>query len=92
MGISALSRSLLDSDEATANGVADSLRLLLTALNHVEETSGYWHASIAGMVKKLKEWDEKQGGFHVGAWNETQSHRQWGQSSRAYPQGLSALH
>lgn len=66
MAISALSRKLLDSDDATANGVADSLRLLLTALNHFEEAGGYWHASIAGVVAKLKEWDEKQGGFHMG--------------------------
>ena len=60
MGISALGRNLLDSDEATANSIADSLRLLFTPLNHVEEADGYWHAFIAGMVTKLKEWDEKQ--------------------------------
>ena len=92
MGISALSRNLLDSDEVTANGVADSLRLLLTALNHVEEAGGHWHASIADMQKKLKEWDEKQGGFHVGAWNGTQSHGQWGPLSTTCSQGLSGLH
>ena len=66
MGISALSHKLLDSDEAVADGLADSLRLLLTALNHFEEPGGYWHASIAGVVAKLKAWDEKQGGFHMG--------------------------
>lgn len=82
MGITAFSRDLLDSEETTSNSVADSLRLLLTALNHVEEPGGYWHRSIASVEQKLKEWDDKQGGFHMGAWSAAQSNGQWGQLGR----------
>lgn len=92
MGMSALSRTLLDSQDSTWNGVADSLRLLLSALNQVEEPGGYWHNSIAGVATTLKEWDENQGGFHEGAWNATYSHGQRSHLSRAYSQEPSGQH
>jgi len=89
MGMRALSRNLLDSEDTTSNGVADSLRLLFTALDQVEEQGGYWHNSVTGIATTLKEWDEKQGDFHVGAWNAIYSHGQQGQLSQHHSQGQS---
>jgi hypothetical protein len=58
MGLSALSRNLHDcAEDATANGVADYLRLLLGALDQVEEEGGYWHRCVGGSVGVLREWD-----------------------------------
>jgi hypothetical protein len=65
MSMNALSRSLLDTEDATSTGTADSLRLLLTALDQVEEKDSYWHKASTDAAATLRKWDEKQGAFQV---------------------------
>jgi len=67
--MNALSRSLLDSENGTSIGIADILRLLIAALDQVEEPDGYWHNASVSAVATLEKWDEKQDGFHVGVLN-----------------------
>jgi len=69
MSMKALSRSLLDSENITSISIADILRLLIAALDQVEEPDGYWHKASVGAVATLEKWDEKQGGFQVGSLN-----------------------
>lgn len=45
----------------TVSGVVASSRLLFAALDHIEESGGYWHQSVAHVESKLQEWDEKNG-------------------------------
>lgn len=65
MSMDALCRSLQDSDDDISMGVTDSLRLLLAALDHVEEPDGYWHKASSKATATLKECDERQGGWHM---------------------------
>ncbi|KAK7757304.1 hypothetical protein SLS62_000854 [Diatrype stigma] len=53
-----------DQDQAL-NGVELSLRLLLSALDCVEDAGGYWHSSVAAVARILQEWDEKNGAFDM---------------------------
>lgn len=61
MAMKALSRDLVPpnqhKDEAV-NGLVASFRLLLAALDHIEETGGYWHGRIGPVATLLMEWDE----------------------------------
>ncbi|KAF5617059.1 uncharacterized protein FTJAE_12816 [Fusarium tjaetaba] len=41
------------------NGVVASSRLLFAALDHIEESGGHWHRSVAHVERKLQEWEEK---------------------------------
>ena len=98
MGISALSRHLLDDDDDDGGGagggnggVADSLRLLLAALHRVEGDGGYWHGSIAGTVQRLKAWDEKRGGFQMGQWGGDGGREGMRGRCRPYSQGLAGM-
>ena len=65
MSMDALCRSLLDSEDAISMGVADSLRLLFAALDHVEEADGYWHKASEGAAATLEKCDERQGDWHA---------------------------
>lgn len=66
MSMNALCRNLLDSeDNGTSIGVADSLRVLLAALDHVEAHDGYWHKASVEAAATLAKWDERQG-FRIG--------------------------
>ena len=58
-------------DDSTSSIVADSLRLLLAALDQVEEAGGFWHEAVAPVSKALDEWDERHGGRHADTWAAT---------------------
>lgn len=66
MSMEVLCRSLLDSEDTMAMSVTDSLRILLAALDHVEESDGHWHKASAGAVATLQKCDEHQGGWEKG--------------------------
>ncbi|CZT51338.1 uncharacterized protein RSE6_12468 [Rhynchosporium secalis] len=66
MGIKALTRHLLDVEDGVSNGAADSLRLLIPAIDQLEDENGHWHSSIAGASGILRTWDERHSGFHMG--------------------------
>ncbi|KAF5019509.1 hypothetical protein F66182_8486 [Fusarium sp. NRRL 66182] len=62
MALKALHRELVHcGSRETVVGVVASSRLLLAALDHIEESSGHWHQSITHVEIKLQEWDEKNG-------------------------------
>ncbi|RYP64001.1 hypothetical protein DL771_008972 [Monosporascus sp. 5C6A] len=62
MAMNALSRELVSGGNREAiDGVMASLRLLLAALDRIEEASGYWHRCVAHVETKLQDWDAKNG-------------------------------
>ncbi|KAH4308379.1 hypothetical protein HBH70_043480 [Parastagonospora nodorum] len=62
MALRALHRELVHGGVRDAvNGVMASARLLFAALDHIEESDGYWHQCVADVRAKLQEWDEKNG-------------------------------
>ncbi|KAH0439681.1 hypothetical protein CcaCcLH18_02791 [Colletotrichum camelliae] len=62
MALKAFHRELaVGGDRETVNGVVASSRLLLAALDHIEETGGHWHQSVEHVGSKVQEWDEKTG-------------------------------
>lgn len=63
MAMKPLSRDLeLSEAKATTSiAIANSLRLLLAALDRVEEVSGHWHKSVTDVVGTLQSWDERSG-------------------------------
>lgn len=62
MALKALYRELIHGgSRETVNGVVASSRLLFAALDHIEESGGYWHQCVFHVEAKLQEWDEKNG-------------------------------
>ncbi|KXH27266.1 hypothetical protein CSIM01_02550 [Colletotrichum simmondsii] len=62
MALKALYRELVQGgSRETVNGVVASSRLLFAALDHIEESGGYWHQCVLHVEAKLQEWDEKNG-------------------------------
>jgi hypothetical protein len=62
MALKALHRELsCDGGRESMNGVVASAKLLLAALDHIEESDGYWHQRVAHIGVKLQEWEEKNG-------------------------------
>ena len=62
MALKALHRELVNGGgKATACGVVASTRLLFAALDHIEESEGYWHQSVTHVGAKLQELEEKNG-------------------------------
>ncbi|KAI0007236.1 hypothetical protein F4779DRAFT_643345 [Xylariaceae sp. FL0662B] len=59
MAMKTMSRDLHKAESVSGGGVTPSLRLLLGALDHIEEPCGYWHGSIASVLATLLELDEK---------------------------------
>lgn len=51
--------------DQAVNGVEPSLRLLLSALDYVEDAGGYWHGSVTAVARTLQEWNEKNGAFDM---------------------------
>lgn len=61
MAMKALSRELVAAEPRASASMAfsNSLRLLLAALDRVEDADGYWHGSSAGVALVLRSWDER---------------------------------
>ncbi|KAI4955793.1 Depudecin biosynthesis cluster-specific transcription activator dep6 [Alternaria rosae] len=60
MALTALHRELAnDGSKETMTGVVASTRLLFAALDHIEESDGYWHQSVTHIGAKLQDWVEK---------------------------------
>ena len=62
MALKALHRELVNGGgKATTSGVVASTRLLFAALDHIEESEGYWHQTVTHVGAKLQEWEENNG-------------------------------
>ena len=62
MALKALYRELVHGGvPETMSGVVASSRLLFAALDHIEESDGYWHQCVAHVRAKLQDGDEKNG-------------------------------
>lgn len=61
MAMKALGRELkgLKPGNPSSSAVANSLRMLFTALGHVEEADGHWHHEAATIATALWDWDER---------------------------------
>ncbi|CAN9209202.1 unnamed protein product [Alternaria alternata] len=60
MALKALHRELRDGEvQETTNGVVAASKLLVAALDHIEESDGHWHQSLTHVGTKLQEWEEK---------------------------------
>nr|ART35018.1 putative Zn2Cys6 DNA-binding transcription factor [Fusarium sacchari] len=60
MALKAFHRELVSGgNRDDINGVVASSRLLFAALDHIEESGGHWHRSVAHVEKRLQEWEEK---------------------------------
>nr|ART35030.1 putative Zn2Cys6 DNA-binding transcription factor [Fusarium verticillioides] len=60
MALKALHRELVSGgNREGTNGAVASSRLLFAALDHIEESGGHWHRSVAHVEKRLQEWEEK---------------------------------
>ncbi|KAF4336885.1 hypothetical protein FBEOM_9265 [Fusarium beomiforme] len=60
MALKAFHRELVHGDSRdTVNGVVASSRLLFAALDHIEESGGHWHTSVAHVERKLQELEER---------------------------------
>ena len=60
MALIALHREIAnEGSKETMTGVVASTRLLFAALDHIEESNGYWHQRVTHIGAKLQDWVEK---------------------------------
>ncbi|KAK0644429.1 fungal-specific transcription factor domain-containing protein [Cercophora newfieldiana] len=57
-----------DADGRALSVVADSIQLLLGALDRVEEAGGFWHGTVAPVARALQEWEEIHGNRPADTW------------------------
>ncbi|KAK8012287.1 hypothetical protein PG991_009662 [Apiospora marii] len=55
-------------DDKSSSTIADSLHVLLGALDRLEETNGFWHETVSPVASLLKDWEEAHKNRPADSW------------------------
>ncbi|KAK8046378.1 hypothetical protein PG996_014442 [Apiospora saccharicola] len=55
-------------DDKSSSTIADSLHVLLGALDRLEETDGFWHETVTPVASLLKDWEEAHKNRPADTW------------------------